>query len=789
MRQYIIATLAAALALTACTDDLEQPFTPSDAPGEARTLAITTHVMNETPALETSSTRATTGAVEEDGTDAITDLFVIQYDHEGKLLGSPQYVEYEANNMSASLLVPPTGASYSYKVVAVANTHDPSMKSTFALCATLDQFLALARTERISKDDDVFELTTNGTDITKRRLLMSAVVEIASGHIADINFQFYRNVAKLTLKIDNKENSGVTVKSVQLRNVPDRIFFAECLRETGTLYPKDGEVQYIDFPEDEVDIAAGSTTAESPTTMTYYLPRNCRGTSSLGNDNYYAKSDLKYVPGNATYVEIWATKTQGNTPVRYRFYLGGNMTNDYNVIHNHHYTLTVTINGEGAEQDARVSDLGFVELEEANCYIVNPLNNEMQSIYMIPATSRSNRFWSSSVGDGNLTLNDGDTWEAVVIWQDAAERLIDFCNPDGTISDSETAVADTDAGTEVTNAKFTSTKKGYICFKPRKGAEGNVVIGIRQPNSLFLWSWHLWITGYKPDDSKSFEHTSGRYIYTVEENGEVHHYEDHKNTSTANQVWAEGKRQHGKFMMDRNLGAMSASPADDYSKTGGFYYQYGRKDPFPGGGALTSVMTYDIFGTPQDGKDGHNPNPFKIESAGSNTDFREAVKNPTTFYTVTTGDWYGKNNGTNPCSGSYWNDPETSGTSAVYGKSIFDPSPAGWHLPQDYTWDVFSVNGNGNGGTPRSKGGFSKGYLFYISNEEGDNAPTAWYPASGLRDFSNGALGYGGSDGYYWGASPVSASNGRDLGFHGGYVNPMNRNSRGYGFPVRPLQE
>ncbi len=62
-------------------------------------------------------------------------------------------------------------------------------------------------------------------------------------------------------------------------------------------------------------------------------------------------------------------------------------------------------------------------------------------------------------------------------------------------------------------------------------------------------------------------------------------------------------------------------------------------------------------------------------------------------------------------------------------------------------------------------------------------------PASGLRNISNGALNNGGSNGYYWGASPVSATNGRNLNFNGSNVNPMNNNNRGYGFPVRPLQE
>lgn len=44
-------------------------------------------------------------------------------------------------------------------------------------------------------------------------------------------------------------------------------------------------------------------------------------------------------------------------------------------------------------------------------------------------------------------------------------------------------------------------------------------------------------------------------------------------------------------------------------------------------------------------------------------------------------------------------------------------------------------------------------------------------------------------NGYYWSASPNSATNGYNLNFNSTNANPQNTNNRGNGFPVRCVQE
>ena len=64
-----------------------------------------------------------------------------------------------------------------------------------------------------------------------------------------------------------------------------------------------------------------------------------------------------------------------------------------------------------------------------------------------------------------------------------------------------------------------------------------------------------------------------------------------------------------------------------------------------------------------------------------------------------------------------------------------------------------------------------------------------FYPASGYRNNSSGALNNVGSNGYSGSVVPTSTNNGRNLNFNSTNVNPLNNNNRSNGFAVRPVQE
>ena len=97
-------------------------------------------------------------------------------------------------------------------------------------------------------------------------------------------------------------------------------------------------------------------------------------------------------------------------------------------------------------------------------------------------------------------------------------------------------------------------------------------------------------------------------------------------------------------------------------------------------------------------------------------------------------------------------------------KSIYDPCPAGWRVP----------DGGSNGVWSKAKGSSS-----FFENSTGMNlsgqfgsASTIWYPASGCRFYHYyGGLDSVGEGGYYWSASPDdNYAYSLYLSSYGGYV-------------------
>ncbi|MBO4417546.1 MAG: hypothetical protein J5801_05460 [Bacteroidales bacterium] len=84
--------------------------------------------------------------------------------------------------------------------------------------------------------------------------------------------------------------------------------------------------------------------------------------------------------------------------------------------------------------------------------------------------------------------------------------------------------------------------------------KGNAQIAVCDSNGEVIWSWHIWCT----DDPSDVSYTNRDRI-----------------------SWK---------VMDRNLGALSADPADG-DQTFGLYYQWGRKDPFAYGDLAGGMFT------------------------------------------------------------------------------------------------------------------------------------------------------------------------------------------------------
>ena len=274
-----------------------------------------------------------------------------------------------------------------------------------------------------------------------------------------------------------------------------------------------------------------------------------------------------------------------------------------------------------------------------------------------------------------------------------------------------------------------SYRDGAIYFTtPSTFKEGNAVIAAKDASGKILWSWHIWFT----------DQPEGQVYYN--------------NAGT---------------MMDRNLGATSATPGDVGAL--GLLFQWGRKDPFLGSSSISSNSIAESTITW----------PSRVNSNSTNGTIAYAIANPTTFitYNDSNSDWY--------YTGSTLTD-NTRWTTSESAKSIYDPCPSGWRVP----------DGGSDGVWAKAIGSSSSFKYTYKSTDEGMNFSgkfgsdqTIWYPASGYRYLNAGSLNFVGFYGIYWSASP----NGNDaycLGFYNdGFVYPSYYDYRAYGHSVRCLQE
>lgn len=211
-------------------------------------------------------------------------------------------------------------------------------------------------------------------------------------------------------------------------------------------------------------------------------------------------------------------------------------------------------------------------------------------------------------------------------------------------------------------------------------------------------------------------------------------------------------------MMDRNLGATSATPGDVGAL--GLLYQWGRKDPFLSSSSISSSTVAKSTLTW----------PSAVSSDSSNGTLEYSVEHPTTFITHNSNnyDWY------------YTGSSSTDNTRWQSSKAIYDPCPQGWRVPDGGGNGVWNVAGFSS----KIYDDTNKGISFSISSPS-----TTWYPASGCRYDYDGALGTVGSSGSYWSVTPYGHYAYRLYFDYGGNVGPTLSYYRAYGLSVRCLQE
>ncbi|MDE6801602.1 MAG: hypothetical protein K2J06_02440, partial [Muribaculaceae bacterium] len=566
-RQTFIPLMIAFLAIS-CNDEFMS--SPAD-PDEGVELTVSLNLQSEGFSGDDSraSRAIVDGFVDE---NTIKDYWLIEYDQNGNRIGFPRYYEYNEEHKNIRIIVP-TDPTHIFRGVILVNTHNKDLfDQENDMSMSEDRLKTMYNEIRQAKEVYTTLVGNDGKDA--HYLPMSCVFDIPApknGEIPEFNCTLRRNVAKIIMRLKTKD---VKINDVLWCNVPEKSYTAERLHSFRILDATSFEETYRnamepdvkvldwdkeDITEDQNNLAAGTKYLE----LVYYLPRSCWG--KAGNATL-PKDKNRAAPDKATYYEIHATNTKINGSLRYRIYPGTDVLSDFNIIANCCYTVPVVLDASAIINDSRVEDMNRIRLAESNSYIINPGN---PITYEIPI-SRINQFWSNDKVDTDAAANvlkDTDEWIAEVIWQDQATQMIQFSS------------AESDTGMTT----YTGVGSTSFYIRPVNNVAGNVVIGVRRKpaagtadpspkNRLYLWSWHLWLTTYSPDE-QSHAWEEGKYEYTVT-GGKVHRYESSYWQTTF----------HNKYMMDRNLGASTSEPGTDNAdliNTFGLYYQYGRHAPLP----------------------------------------------------------------------------------------------------------------------------------------------------------------------------------------------------------------
>ena len=103
----------------------------------------------------------------------------------------------------------------------------------------------------------------------------------------------------------------------------------------------------------------------------------------------------------------------------------------------------------------------------------------------------------------------------------------------------------------------------------------------------------------------------------------------------------------------------------------------------------------------------------------------------------------------------------------------------GWRLPTQEEWDALCDLGSTWDDERKGR--------WFGGNHATDHKGSLFFPAAGYRHRDGGALTSVGAGGYAWSSSPNHSTsvNAGSLCFSATWVNPLDNNSRSYGFPVR----
>lgn len=323
------------------------------------------------PALSVDTRAGSIGGV------SINDVWVVQFDADGKMLHAVCYGSTKISNFGTS------GA-----LVQVETGNFSDVSGTFRIIANFgesqSQLVAFSKNINAQKVDLEGIVISYSNYKSQQNYLVSDDIEFkgtdTSGKavlLAGLSYAYSWIDVKWTNKVASP--ARFTLQSITAYNLPESFALESRAGTTVGAYPAADQITNTYL----VDTDASGNGLSVNGTYTFYMPENLRGVGcgksfQEKNLNAYGPktdgkaptlgSDGKPEAGGdlskCTYIDLlgsyWYSYNSADPTatspisVRYRLYLGGNLVNDYNVRRGYHYTITVQISGANSG-DVRVT--------------------------------------------------------------------------------------------------------------------------------------------------------------------------------------------------------------------------------------------------------------------------------------------------------------------------------------------------------------------------------------------------------------------------------------------------
>lgn len=362
----------------------------------------------------------------------------------------------------------------------------------------------------------------------------------------------------------------------------------------------------------------------------------------------------------------------------------------------------------------------------ANCYVVSKAG-----LYKFPLVF-GNAIKNGETNSAAYTKNSGSYSHDFVDYKGTVITSPYIEEVSGVAGSAQLSIADT-------NGIFTdiSIQNGdacrYVRFNvssvPSTGANG--VISIKDSSGVIMWSWHIWVW---PHDLTPVTLTNSTGV---------------------------------------NYNILPVNLASTYDSDGvhikNWFYQFGRPTPLLGPASYKSNTNATSYGV------------LALSVVKMATYIYTGIQNPNIVYysnnsTSNHLNWFSTNSNK---ALNLWDAActATGKSDNAVVKTVYDPCPVGFHVPNGNTFSYFS--------TSNVVGSFDYGYKFKRNSSD---SVGVFFPASGNRGRTTGVLENVGSYGSVWTSASPSLNYPAYLRLYSGSVTVTN-NYRAFACSIRPVQE